>query len=92
MTRHLFFAIALIGTGAFLTSPAEAQKWQCEDRAANCIGRCTDRAAGISDWGRLDKCWRCDRRLIQCVPMQACAGMVLTELNGMPVRARLEAV
>jgi hypothetical protein len=67
MTRHLFFAIALIGAGAFLTSPAEAQKWQCEDRAANCIGRCTDRAAGISDWGRLDKCWRCDRRLIQCV-------------------------
>jgi len=53
MTRHLFFAIALIGTGVLLNSP--------------CLGRCTDRAAGISDWGRLDKCWRCDRQVIKCM-------------------------
>ena len=46
MTRHLFFAIALIGTGAFLTSPAEAQKWQCEDRAANCIGQVHRQGSG----------------------------------------------
>ena len=67
MTRHVFFAIALIGTGVLLNSPSEAQKWRCEDRAANCLGTCTDRAAGISDWGRLDKCWRCDRQVIKCM-------------------------
>jgi hypothetical protein len=67
MTRHLFFAIALIGTGVLLNPPAEAQQWQCEDRAANCLGGCTDRAAGISDWGHQGKCLRCDRQLIKCV-------------------------
>jgi hypothetical protein len=67
MTRHLFFMIALIGTGALLNSPAEAQHWRCEDRAANCLGRCTDRAAGISDWGHAYKCFRCDRQLIKCM-------------------------
>jgi hypothetical protein len=67
MTRHLFFAIALIGTGVLLNSPSEAQHWRCEDRAANCQGRCTDRAAGVSDWGRLNKCWRCDRQVTKCV-------------------------
>jgi hypothetical protein len=66
MTRHLFFAIALIGTGVLLNSPSEAQHWQCEDRAANCMGRCTDRAAGVSDWGRQSKCSRCDWQLIKC--------------------------
>jgi hypothetical protein len=68
MTRHLFFAIALIGTGVLLSPPAEAQQWQCEDRAANCLGRCTDKAGGAGDWGgHPSKCLRCDWRLIRCV-------------------------
>ncbi len=66
MTRNVL-AIALLGAGMLLSSPAEAQNWRCEDRAANCIGSCTDRAAGISDWGRLNKCWRCDRQLVSCM-------------------------
>ena len=67
MTRHLFLAIALIGTGVLHNSPSAAQHWRCEDRAANCLGRCTDRLAGISDWGRLNKCWRCDRQVAKCM-------------------------
>ena len=40
MTRHLFFAITLIGTGVFLGLPAEAvTAARCEDQGANCIGR-----------------------------------------------------
>ncbi|HMM91761.1 hypothetical protein [Bradyrhizobium sp.] len=67
MARNVFFAIALIGAGVLLNSPSHAQHWQCEDRAANCIGRCTDRLAGISDWGRQSKCYRCDRQVIKCM-------------------------
>ena len=67
MTRHLFLAIALIGTGVLHNSPSAAQHLRCEDRAANCIGRCTDRLAGISDWGRMNKCWRCDRQVVRCM-------------------------
>ena len=68
MTRQLFFAIVLLGTGIALNSPAEAQVWPCEDRAANCIGRCSDRAGGAGDWkGHQSKCLRCDWRLIKCV-------------------------
>ena len=67
MTRHLFFAIALIGTGVLPNSPCEAPHWRVVDRFAKCLGRCTDRAAGISDWERLDKCWRCDRQVTKCV-------------------------
>jgi hypothetical protein len=67
MTRHLFLAIALIGTGVLLNSPSDAQHLRCEDRAANCLGRCTDRLAGISDWGRMNKCWRCDRQVVKCM-------------------------
>jgi len=68
MTRHLFFAITLIGTGLLLSSAAEAQEWQCEDRAANCLGRCADKAGGAGDWGgHQSKCLRCDRQLIRCV-------------------------
>ena len=68
MTRHLFLAIALIGIGVLLDRPAEAQHWRCEDRAANCLGRCTDKAGGAGDWeGRQSKCLRCDRQLISCV-------------------------
>ena len=67
MTRHLFFAIALIGTGVLLNAPAAAQQWQCEDKNANCLGRCTDKAGGAGDWGgHQSKCMRCDRQLIAC--------------------------
>ncbi len=43
MTRHLFFAITLIGTGVLLNSPAEAvTAARCEDQAANCVGGCAN--------------------------------------------------
>ena len=68
MTRRLFFAITLIGTGVLLNSLAGAQQFQCEDRSANCLGRCTDRTGGAGDWlGHPSKCLRCDRQLIKCV-------------------------
>ena len=69
MTRHLLFAIALIGTGVLLNSPVEAGAMQCEDRAANCVGRCADRTGGAGDWaGHQNKCLpSCDRRLIRCM-------------------------
>ena len=48
--------------------PGEAQQWRCEDQAANCLGRCVDRAGGAGDWGgHQSKCLRCDWRLIKCV-------------------------
>jgi hypothetical protein len=52
MTRHLVFAITLIGAGLLLNSPGEAQQWRCEDQAANCLGRCADRAGGSRRLGR----------------------------------------
>jgi hypothetical protein len=70
MTWHLFFATTLIGTGVLLNSPAEAATaLQCEDRAANCIGRCADRTGGAGDWGgHQNKCLPyCDRQLIRCL-------------------------
>jgi hypothetical protein len=74
MTRHLFFAIVVIGTGAFLNSPAEAATaLQCEDRAANCLGRCRDMSGGAGDWkGLQNKCVpSCVRRLLRCYPRHA---------------------
>ena len=61
MTRHLFFAITLIGTGVLLNSPAEAATAaRCEDRAANCVGRCANPTGGANP----NKCMRyCDRQL-----------------------------
>ena len=69
MARQLLFAIILLSLGVLLNSPAPAQEWRCEDRAANCFGRCPDKigAAG-DDWnGRPSRCLRCDRQLIKCV-------------------------
>jgi hypothetical protein len=65
MTRHLFFAIALIGTGALFNSPAEAATaWLCEDRAANCIGRCANPAGGANQ----NKCMSyCGRQVTRCL-------------------------
>jgi hypothetical protein len=70
MTRHLFFAITLIATGVLFSSPAKAATAnQCEEKAANCRGRCADRAGGAGDWGgNQNKCLpHCDRRLIKCI-------------------------
>jgi hypothetical protein len=72
MTRHLFFAIIVIGTGAFLNSPVEAATaLQCEDRTANCLGsRCRDMTGGAGDVkGRQNKCvLACIRQLERCYP------------------------
>ena len=69
MTRQLFFTITLIGTAVLLNSAAEAvTAQQCEDKAANCLGSCADRAAGAGDWrGQRSKCLPCDRRLNRCI-------------------------
>ena len=76
MTRHLLFAIALMGTGVFLNSPVEAGAMQCEDRAANCVGRCADLTGGAGDWGgRQNRCLpSCDRKLIRCMRNAATLG------------------
>ena len=60
MARHLFFAIALIGTGVLLNSPAGAvtDAAQCEDRAANCVGRCANPGAGTNDNRCMNRCTR----------------------------------
>jgi len=70
MTRQLFFAITLIGTAMLLNSGAEAATaLQCEDKTANCLGRCPDRTAGAGDLGgRQSKCLAsCDRQLTRCI-------------------------
>jgi hypothetical protein len=65
MTRHLFFAITLIGTGVLLNSPAEAvTAARCEDQAANCVGRCANPRGGANQ----NKCMRnCDRQVTRCL-------------------------
>jgi hypothetical protein len=70
MTRHLFFAITLIGTGVLLCSPAEAATaFRCEDQAANCVGRCANFTAGAGDFrGHQNQCMRyCDRQVTRCL-------------------------
>ncbi|SDS90205.1 hypothetical protein SAMN05444158_3621 [Bradyrhizobium canariense] len=79
MTRHLFFAITLIGAGVLLNSPAEAVKdaAQCEDHAANCVGRCANPGGGTND----NKCMRsCDRQVIGCL-VRAYQGQFTTRLR-----------
>ena len=66
MARHLFLAITLIGLGVFPNSPVAAatDAMQCEDRAANCVGRCANPGGGTND----NKCMsRCDKRVIKCL-------------------------
>ena len=64
MTRHLFYAITLISTGIVLNSPAAAAAMQCEDRAANCIGRCANPTGAVYQ----DKCMRyCERQVTSCL-------------------------
>ena len=66
MARHLFFAITLIGIGVVLNSPAKAVKdaLQCEDQAANCVGRCANPGGGTNN----NKCMLyCDRQVVRCL-------------------------
>ena len=70
MTRHLFFAITLIGTGVLLVSPAgAATALQCEDHAVNCEARCTDFTGGAGDFrGHQNKCLSyCARQVNRCL-------------------------
>jgi len=70
MKRHLFLALALAGTAALFSAPAEAiSPLRCEDRAANCIGGCANYTGGAGDFrGRQNKCMAtCDRRVISCL-------------------------
>ena len=65
MTRQLFFAITLIGTGVLLNSPAGAvTAARCEDHAANCVGRCANPDGGTGQ----SKCVNyCDRQVTRCL-------------------------
>ena len=69
MTRHLFLAISLIGTGVLFNSAAEANGLQCEDRAANCVGRCANFTAGGGDFrGHQNKCMvSSERQVTACL-------------------------
>jgi hypothetical protein len=70
MTRHLFLAMALAATGVLLNASAEATNaYRCEDRAANCVGSCTNYTGGAGDYrGHQNKCMlTCDRRVISCM-------------------------
>lgn len=70
MTRHIFYAITLIGTGMFLASSAEAvTAARCEDRGANCIGTCANYTGGAGDFrGHQNTCVRaCDRQTSRCL-------------------------
>ena len=69
MTRHLFFAIALIGSVVLHYSSAEAATaLQCEEENANCLRRCHDITGGAGDLqGQQNKCANyCIRRLMTC--------------------------
>ena len=46
MIRHLFFAITLIGTEC--STHRQKHGMQCEDRAANCVGRCGNPTGGVN--------------------------------------------
>jgi hypothetical protein len=66
MARYLFLAITLIGIGVVANSPAEAvmDAARCQDRAANCVGRCANPAGGANN----NRCmWYCDRRVTSCL-------------------------
>ena len=66
MARHLLFAIALIGIGGLLNSPAQAvtDAAHCENNAANCVGRCANPGAGTNDNSCMS---HCDRQVNVCL-------------------------
>jgi hypothetical protein len=66
MTRHLFFAITLTCTGVLVSLPVEAGPAgaRCEDRAANCVGRCANPSGGANQ----NKCMRyCNQQVTSCL-------------------------
>lgn len=67
MARNFLFAITLMGVvGVFLNAPTEAamDAARCENRAANCVGRCVNPGGGTND----NKCMRyCDRHVTRCL-------------------------
>lgn len=70
MARQLFLAIALVGAGVLLNTSAGATiAYRCEDRAANCVGRCANFTGGAGDvGGHQNKCMlTCNRRVISCL-------------------------
>jgi hypothetical protein len=70
MARHLLFAITLFSTGVFLNAQAEAvSPLRCEDRAANCVGRCANYTGGAGDLrGHQNVCMRrCDQQVTWCL-------------------------
>jgi len=70
MARQLFLAIAFVGTGVLLNTSAGATiAYRCEDRAANCVGRCANFTGGAGDvGGHQNKCMlTCNRRVISCL-------------------------
>ena len=70
MTRQLFLAIALAGSAMLFNAPAQATaSFRCEDRAANCIGRCAAYTGGAGDFrGQQNQCMLvCDRRVTACL-------------------------
>jgi hypothetical protein len=74
MTRHLVFAITILVTGVLLNSPPGiANQLQCEDRGANCLGKCADPTGGAGDLGgHQNKCLLyCSRQLASCMVRNA---------------------
>jgi hypothetical protein len=66
MARHLIFAITLISIGVLGAPSAEAalDAARCQDRAANCVGRCHNPFGGANQ----NKCmWYCDRHVTACL-------------------------
>jgi hypothetical protein len=60
------YMATLIGIGVLLNSPAEAVTGasQCEDQAANCVGRCVNPNGGTGQ----SKCMLyCDRQVTRCL-------------------------
>jgi hypothetical protein len=70
MTRHLFLAITLIGTGVLLSSPASAVTGaQCEEQGVNCEDRCSDITGGAGAFrGHVHNCIQhCARQVNACL-------------------------
>ena len=69
MTRHLLFAIILIGTGVLISPAAAVIAVPCEDQAVDCGARCTDVTGGAGDLrGHQNKCInRCARQVNRCL-------------------------
>jgi hypothetical protein len=66
MSRHLFFAITLMGIGGLFSSPVRAvlDAPRCENNAANCVGRCANPSGGTF----VNRCMSaCDRQVNKCL-------------------------